>query len=353
MDSSGNFRVLMHGNRRRIATAGLILAAAMLGASPVWAEGVTPWDASAKEARSAEVKFKAASKLYDKGEFDKAIELFQESYEIVASPNTSLMIARAYREGGQLRKSMAEFHHAVEVAEAAAEHSEKYKPALDAAKKELADLEATMGHIEVDLVNAPEGTRVVIDGDRVDDIATPVTVQPGTISVVATSPDGRETRQQVEVSAGVTKKVRLGFARAEDPEMFFDKEGEGDEPETAKGKSKSSGSTTRTLAYVTGGVGLVGAAAFGVFGTLSNSKFKDLESACTDNHCPPSRAGDINDGRRFQTIANVGLAVGAVGLATSVVLFIVSPSHKKEKPKPEAAPEISLGLGSVELRGRF
>jgi hypothetical protein len=85
---------------------------------------------------------------------------------------------------------------------------------------------------------------------------------------------------------------------------------------------------------------------------MSTSKFNDLEKVCTNDHCPPDRASDIDDGKRFQTFANIGLAVGAVGLASSVVLFLISPSSP-EKPKPAADTEVGLGLGSVQVRGRF
>jgi hypothetical protein len=112
----------------------------------------------------------------------------------------------------------------------------------------------------------------------------------------------------------------------------------------------------RTMAYVSGGVGLVGLAAFGVFGAMSNAKYSDLQSSCPGNHCTPDRSSDIDNGRTFQTIANVGLVVGAVGVATSAVLFIISPSHKekgKERPKHDAETAVGFGFGSVQVRGRF
>src|SRR5262245_9859302 len=123
---SGNFHIAFWVRRfsRRLCTRllpmALAIGAVLLTLTPAWAQGVSPSEATAAQNKAAEKPFKAASKLYDKGEFDKAIELFRESFEIVASPNTALMIARSYRDAGQLSKAVEEFKHAVEVAESAA-----------------------------------------------------------------------------------------------------------------------------------------------------------------------------------------------------------------------------------------
>jgi hypothetical protein len=100
------------------------------------------------------------------------------------------------------------------------------------------------------------------------------------------------------------------------------------------------------VAYVAGGIGVVGLATFGIFGLLNSSTYSDLQSSCPNNVCPPGKAEDISNGRTQQTIANVGLIVGAVGLVAGVTLFVLGTPKKKA---PEAA--FILGPDGFFVRG--
>ena len=80
----------------------------------------------------------------------------------------------------------------------------------------------------------------------------------------------------------------------------------------------------RSVAYVAAGVGAAGIATFAVFGALAHSTYDDLQNACGAGPCPASRADEISSGRTRQTIANVGLAVGLVGVGAGATLFVLS-----------------------------
>jgi hypothetical protein len=114
----------------------------------------------------------------------------------------------------------------------------------------------------------------------------------------------------------------------------------------------SSGVPLRTWAYVAGGVGVAGLATFGIFGAMSNSAYNSLDSSCPNHACPPGKQSDVDAGKRDQTIANVGLVVGVVGLGAGVTLFIVSGHGKQEKAGSEAM-RVAVGPGSVGVDGRF
>jgi hypothetical protein len=91
----------------------------------------------------------------------------------------------------------------------------------------------------------------------------------------------------------------------------------------------SGSSTTRTLAYVTGGVGLAALAAGTYFGLSARSSWSASQSACasasdcTDRLRAVSERGDAERSATFSTIA---LGVGAAALVAGVVLFLASPS---------------------------
>jgi hypothetical protein len=106
------------------------------------------------------------------------------------------------------------------------------------------------------------------------------------------------------------------------------------------------GSPLRTLAYVAGGVGVVGIATFSLFGVMAHSSYNELQSTCGTAPCPASKADEISSGKTKQTIANVGLAVGIVGLAAGTTFFVIS--LKKHSASPGAALLVSptwVGVG--------
>jgi hypothetical protein len=342
-----------HGRARAVCGAALI--GSLLFASSAWAEGVAPAQATQQQAEEADKKFQEGQKLIEQGDFDSALVRFRESHDIVARPDSSLMIARVLRDTGQLVEARAEFEKALTEAKAA---GAKYKTTLADAKRDLADIDATLVRLNIELVNAPPGTTLSIDGEPVtQDISKPVLVTPGSLQIVAQTPAGKEAGQRVNVTAGESKKVRLVFPGAGAPPAAKPTAKPQSKPPPSSfvmadsSASSSGGFPMRTMSYVAGGVGVAGLAVFGIFGAMSNSKFSDLEDSCPDGHCTPDRQGDIDDGKQFQTIANIGLIVGVVGVGAGVTLFILSGSQ--EETPTAATAQLGLGVGSVQLNGRF
>jgi uncharacterized membrane protein YdfJ with MMPL/SSD domain len=112
-----------------------------------------------------------------------------------------------------------------------------------------------------------------------------------------------------------------------------------------------SSSTLRTAAFVAGGVGVVGLGLFIGAGTSANATYSDLEDACGNRPCPVSRQGDIDSGKTMQTLANVGLVVGGVGLGAGVTLFLLSRSSSKTTEA--VASHLVLAPGYGGIRGAF
>jgi hypothetical protein len=104
----------------------------------------------------------------------------------------------------------------------------------------------------------------------------------------------------------------------------------------------------RNIAYVAGGAAVVGLGIFAFFGLKANSTYSDLEQACNEGPCPPGHDGQISEGRSQQTIANVGLAIFAIGAATGVTLWVLSTPKSKT-----ASARVDVGPSFVGLRGAF
>ena len=125
---------------------------------------------------------------------------------------------------------------------------------------------------------------------------------------------------------------------------------------TASFADHSGGSALRGWAYVSGGVGIAGVLSFVVLGTMSRSTFDDLRQTCPNDHCTPDRAEDIRQGRREQTLANVGLGIGIGGLGLATVLFVAGSPKRADKsasaPEPPSARLVVLP-GGARIEGRF
>lgn len=87
---------------------------------------------------------------------------------------------------------------------------------------------------------------------------------------------------------------------------------------------------------VAGGVGVLGMGTFAVAGIMSRNLVADTKDKCdAKGECPPS----VNleqaekDESRLNLVANIGLGVGVAGLATGIVLFVLSSEQSPSSPE--------------------
>jgi tetratricopeptide (TPR) repeat protein len=334
----------------------LALVGSFVLVRPCHAAGVAPAEASVAQRKSADRKLAEGKKLLKAGKVDQALVAFEAAHDTVAQPEAALMIARAQQSMGELVKAHAAYTRAVAEAEAALGSDEKQREVLQAAKRELVDLEGVLARLTIKLRYAPDGTNVTIDGEALGtrQLGEPILVPPGQIKVVAQSPDGREASRQVTLTAGQDAKVELAFVRDDAGQDAPVAEPQSETvvaaPSDPEASPSSPGSGKRTAAFIAGGVGVAGLATFGVLGTMSNSKYSELEEACPNAQCSSDEQANIDEGKLYQTLANIGLVVGVVGLGTSAALFLMGGPRQ---PEQAARVQLRVGLRSIELRGSF
>ena len=109
----------------------------------------------------------------------------------------------------------------------------------------------------------------------------------------------------------------------------------------------------RTAAFIAGGVGVAGFALFTIAGLGAKSTFNRMSDVCGSAGCSdPGQIDEIDKGRSQQTLANVGLAVGVVGLAAGATLFILSRNPNGD-PAATVAVSGLPGGGALSYSGRF
>jgi hypothetical protein len=298
---------------------------------------------------AAREQFASAQKAFDAKSYDAALTQFRKLVTETGSPNARLYVARSLRELGNVVEAYDEMALTVREATARAESEPKYTPTRDAAAAELALLDPKVGKLVVAIAEPGPGTKVTLNGKEVpaDRLGSPITVEPGTITVLATSPGTAGMRQNATVKAGETKTVTLTLSTDAKP---AEPEPDAAPPTDVPGDDRQteSGGAVRIAGFVTAGVGVAGFALFAIAGLTANSKYSTLEEECGPPPCTnPKYADTIDDGKMFDTLANVGLVVGAVGVTAGVAMIIFGGPTKTSTTAVELTPT------GMRVRGTF
>jgi serine/threonine-protein kinase len=114
-------------------------------------------------------------------------------------------------------------------------------------------------------------------------------------------------------------------------------------------------SPTRTVAYVIGGIGIVGLGVGSYFGLRAMQKNKDSQEFCDENNvCDDRQAVELTEeAKDAAAISNIGFAVGGAALATGIVLFVVSSPGGDESQALRISPRIAKNGGGLTLAGSF
>ncbi len=336
---------------RRMALVGVVAALALASPGAAYADGAALDQATPKQLDDAKTQYKKAKKAFDKKNFEEALAGFRDSYGTVASPNSHLMVARTLVELGRTVEAYQEFDATAAEADAAAKADEKYAQTAQSARNEMNEVRKKLGMLKVIVADPSPGAKVSVGDAELPSSSwgKEVPKEPGKYVVTLTTPSGSKVQREVQLDAGGGASIDL--AEASEATQA------GEAPPTEESAaveldSKKGGG--RTLAYVAGGIGVLGLATFGIFGAMNNSAFGKLEDRCTNGQCPPDLQDDRDSGETYQTVANVGLVVGVVGLAAGTVLFLTSkPSQEATTAARGPRVGVGVGPGSVTVAGSF
>jgi hypothetical protein len=309
--------------RVRLLLSATMIALVLGQTYPAHADGVLPAAATPVQREQAQGRFLRGKDLMTKKHYDQALVELRASHDIVTSPNTRLQIARCLLAMGRMVDAYAELGRtAVEAKELTGEDN-RYQRAYDAATAERAEIEPKLGFVSLTIDNPSDGTQVTVGGEEIRRAAwsEPAPVQAGATEIVVLTPGHDPITRTVTVAAGEKTSLTID-ARSGIPEVVASAPpppAEQPSPSPARGES-----WMRTGAFVAGGVGVLGLATFAIFGVMARSTYDDLNGACGGGPCTADKVDEISSGRTKQTIANIGLGFGIVGVAAGATLFVVS-----------------------------
>jgi hypothetical protein len=348
----------MRNVRRGLACTCIVVSLSF--APSALAAGVDPTSASADQKTQAMRHFKSGKDMLTAHKYDAALTELRASFDVVASPNVRLLIARCLRDMGKPAEAWTEYGATAEGARALAPKDAYYEKTAETADAEQKEVQGKIALVTVNVEHATDATKLTAAGVAIDRAhwGKPLAFAPGSVDFVV-SADGKDVvKSQLAVAAGDTKSINLDAAPpkpvAEKPpappsdKPVADEDKPSFAPETPPpAPAEPKPTSLRPYAFVAGGVAVAGLVTFAIFGSLEKGTYSNLQSECKSGPCPPGHADEISSGRTQQTIANVGLVVGVAAAVTSGVLFVVSAP----KSSPSSQTAIVVGPSFVGVRG--
>jgi hypothetical protein len=320
----------------------LALVATLAIAHAARAEGASVVHATKAQKTKATESYRDALAAIEAKKYEEALKLLDESYNTVASPNPLLLKARALVQLGRRVEAYHQLEAAISLAQVLAKSDEKYAATAESAQKELTELKKSIALLSVKpSATVSLGTTQLAASDW----SRPQPFEPGKLKVSITQAGGATTTQELDLKAG--QAVELPTAPPS-TQAAAKSEPAPVAPPPPTQPAGSDSVDKRTLAYVSGGIGVAGLATFGVFLYL-NSASDDEHAGCALDLCPESNLDTAGAKGSYQTLAFVGLGIGVVGLATGTYLYLTSGEAPSEQP----VADVSIGPDRVVLHGRF
>ena len=295
----------------------LLWCAANAGAEPAHPSWATP-----RQREQAQSRFERGRKLMRQGNFAGAIHELRASMDIVASPNARLLAARCLRKSDRLVEAYAEFGRTSVEARELRTADPRYARAEQEALRERSELQQQLGFIHVTVLHATGDSQLRVAGELIRRAAwtEAAPVLPGGVEVEVVTPGRKVVRRKATVGAGERITIDLDTLALQVASP----------PRAAGAKG---GTDYRPWGYAAGALGLAGLGTFAVAGLRSRSIYEQLLEDCGAGPCPSSRADEVRTGKMLQTTANIGLAVGVVGVVSGATLLWIGGRSGSGRPR--------------------
>lgn len=294
--------------------------------------------ATADQKAAAEALFDKGLGLMKQGEYAQACAYLEQSQAVERGIGTMLYLAECYEKLGRTASAWALFREAASAAQA-----EGQSERAQVGAQRAAQLEPQLARLAVLVPPAAQvsGLEIFRNGTAVNAPVwgVMVPVDPGPQKIEARAPNYEPWDHTESVAKGGQLSVTVPRLTAlppsqQQPIAAAPVASEPPAPLAAQGTAEvdaaSPGSTQRTIALVTGAVGVVGLGLGSYFGIRAASKNSDADDACPDERCSPAAYKLHESAQSAATLSNVFVIGGAALLGAGIVLYFTAP--KKEAP---------------------
>jgi hypothetical protein len=355
-------------SRRTIRTT---LALAILLASPA----VRAQAPSVDEQRArADALFREGQQLVTAGQIATGCAKLEESQRLDPKLGRLLNLAYCHEQLGRTATAWSEYNQAAAMA---LQTGQKEREAF--ARKQANELARKLSFFQIDATKQPDLSIVTIDGRALthDQWAVPFAVDPGAHKLTFTAPGRKTGTKEVTASAAGTTRVSVealepGTPDATPPPSTTATPDASNATPNATSTSNTTSTPTptstststapseetptssgggRTLGWIIGGAGIVGIGVGTVFGVRAMSLKSDADQQCPNKKCTPTGTSLISDAKTSAVVADIGFAVGAVGLAVGAWL-VLRPSSSGAA-SAQLAPIVARDRAGLSLQGAW
>ena len=346
-----------------MSVRGLASAAVFAGvfASPV------PATAQTNNKVAAEALFRDARRLLDAGNYKEACEKLAASERLDPAVGTLLNLAHCYEKLGRTASAWGTYREAITAAKLAGQADRE-----KSARKSADALEPTLPHLTVTVSAEAKvsGLQVTRDGVAVvqEIWGTSVPVDPGEHVIAASAPGRKSWSQTINSTSGAAANVEVPTLERSEEEPAAEGATPAAVPATkppttvppatpdqTAPASRPFWNTQRTIAVISGGIGIAGGVV-AIVEFLSFNDKKDQVAATCPTICMKeedhTKAINLrNEASTARTWAIVGTAVGGAGLIAGTILWFTAPSAGPEPGAVGLAAAPTAGGFTVSLRG--
>ncbi len=304
---------------------------------------VAPAPARADDDAAASALFDEGKALFAAGRYDEARDKLQASYELMPLSGTAGLLAACHERTGKLASAWAHYRDAAVLAERSGNQERAVIASATAA-----ELEPRLARLELDppAASGLDGLVVTRNGARVPDAAlgTPIPVDAGTHTLVATAPGHQRWTRTIEVRDGQRSSVAIPPL---EPYQILVERRPATRPRPVQ----------KWIGLAVVGLGGAALAAGGGFGLAAGSAWDEAKDAgCTgDGVCSDDSSRDLARTAGSRADVATGLVIGGLGaVATGLIVYFTAPEGREQAP-PIAGVSAAVAGGrvTVGLQGRF
>jgi hypothetical protein len=311
---------------RRTSVA--IVLCVLLGAS-------APAYAQRKDAATAEALFRQGRQAMESKNYNEACPRFAESQKLDPAAGTLMNLATCEEKLTKLASAWQHWKEAVDALPAGDDRIPFARSRVDDLEKRLPKLQVILAastekgakvfRDEIELGSASQGVMLPVDPGQHAIVVRLQGHLPGWATVTVAEGESK----QIEVHVGAVERV------VEPPVQVAPK------------------STSRTLGWVLGGVGLAGVGTGVVTGLMIASKQRTVDSDCSaDKTCASQRGLDAASSGKTLLIANTAAwIVGGLGLGLGAY-FVISGS-RSSRTTTALAPTVGADGAALSWLGTF
>jgi hypothetical protein len=336
-----------------------LAALSLLCAVPASAQTLDP---AASAARRELIDQALAAR--DAGRHEEALQLGTRAGALEMSASLRRFIAEEQAATGRLAEALGSAQRcSTEADRDTGPHRMDHIAACNAL---VSDLRLRVGHIVLQLANAPADVHVTVGGTEVPRAlwGVPYVVTPGTIAIEVTSPHHETTHQSVSVERGQSANVELQLGAEQAGASTASSAPSGTASQTPDQSARSTSHPAASSIPIGPVVMLAAGAVFlivgGIAAALQSGQVSQVNHECGGDYAncmAPDlvRArSDYDTAVTYTIVADTGFALAAVAGVGGAIWWIVSARGHRETARSTAIhPWLANGAGGFFVGGRF